>query len=301
MVDAVVAAEDAGIDELWLGDEGPSRDPFSVLAAAAQRTERITLGVSVTNPFLRHPAVTAATAMTLNELSGGRFVLGLGPGGGMALDPVGVVRDRPLTRTRDALRVIRAVAERRPTDGFSATVARHSRRTVASGDRRAAARSSTASRRSPPTACSSAASPDPCCRARSNGPAACGRSTSASTSTPSPTSASSSTCARRSSGRWPTLPRSPRDRLGIDASQLASAITCLQNGDDRLARQVVTDDVVGELVIVGDAAAVTAGLHGYISEFDPDAIGLLLHPDGDPVGAVMAAGDALRAVNPVSA
>ena len=59
-----VAAEEAGIDELWLGDEGPSRDPFSVLAAAAQRTDRITLGVSVTNPFLRHPAVTAATAMT---------------------------------------------------------------------------------------------------------------------------------------------------------------------------------------------------------------------------------------------
>ena len=36
LVDAIVAAEDAGIDELWLGDEGPSRDPFSVLAAAGR-------------------------------------------------------------------------------------------------------------------------------------------------------------------------------------------------------------------------------------------------------------------------
>ena len=206
-VDAVVAAEDAGIDELWLGDEGPGRDPFSVLAAAAQRTERITLGVSVTNPYLRHPAVTAATAMTVNELSGGRFVLGLGPGGGMALDPVGVVRERPLTRTRDALRVIRAVAGTTSDRRVLAAVARPPRSTAASGDRRArrevqSLRIGVRRRRLPRR--------HPAIRAaapRSNGPAACGRSTSASTSTPSPTSASSSTCARRSSGRWPTLPR----------------------------------------------------------------------------------------------
>ena len=53
-----------------------------------------------------------------------------------------------------------------------------------------------------------------------------------------------------------------RDRLGIDAVQLAAAITRLQDGDDGLARRVVTDDVVDELVVVGDAATVTAGSTG---------------------------------------
>ena len=271
-----------------------------MLAAAAQRTERITLGVSVTNPFLRHPAVTAATAMTLNELSGGRFVLGLGPGGGMALDPVGVVRDRPLTRTRDALRVIRAVAERRPTDGYqppSHGLPAAPLRVVigARGERfnRFASESADGVFLG---GIPRSVLPSTIEWARSVRPIDVGIHVN--------TVADERQLEHLRPALIWTLADAPaitRDRLGIDAVQLAAAITRLQNGDDRLARQVVTDDVVGELVIVGDAAAVTAGLHGYISEFDPDAIGLLLHPDGDPVGAVMAAGDALRAVNPVSA
>lgn len=112
------AAESAGLDELWLGDEGPARDPFALLAAAAVRTRRLRLGVGVTNPYLRHPAITAVSAMTVHELSGGRAVLGLGPGGGIALDPLGIVRERPLARTRETVRVVRAVASGTATDGY---------------------------------------------------------------------------------------------------------------------------------------------------------------------------------------
>jgi 5,10-methylenetetrahydromethanopterin reductase len=112
-------AEAAGLDEFWLGDEGPARDPFGLLSAAAVVTDRIHLGVAVTNPYLRHPAATAVAAMTLHELSGGRALLGIGPGGGIALDPVGIARERPLARTRDAVRVIRAVAWGAATDGFT--------------------------------------------------------------------------------------------------------------------------------------------------------------------------------------
>lgn len=111
-------AEALGLDELWLGDEGPARDPFAILSAAAGVTDRLRLGIAVTNPYLRHPASTAVAAMTLHELSGGRAILGIGPGGGIALNPVGVPRDRPLARTRDAVRIIRAVAAGRPTDGY---------------------------------------------------------------------------------------------------------------------------------------------------------------------------------------
>src|SRR5262249_3389871 len=111
-------AEALGLDELWLGDEGPARDPFAILAAAAIATRTLLPGVGVPNPYLPHPAGAASAAMTIHELSGGRFRLGIGPGGGIALGPVGVERARPLGRTRDAIRIIRAVANGRPTDGY---------------------------------------------------------------------------------------------------------------------------------------------------------------------------------------
>lgn len=118
LVGAAVLAERLGLDEFWVGDEGPARDPFGVLAGAAVRTEQIQLGVAVTNPYLRHPVTIAAEAMTVHELSGGRMTLGLGPGGRIALDPAGVPRDRPLATVRRALEVIRAVSHGRAADDY---------------------------------------------------------------------------------------------------------------------------------------------------------------------------------------
>jgi 5,10-methylenetetrahydromethanopterin reductase len=119
IVETIAAAEAYGLAEVWLGDEGPARDPFALLAAAALRTSTIRLGIAVTNPYLRHPATTAASALTVHELSGGRMVLGIGPGGGLALDPAGVPRHRPLDATRNAIRIMRAVANGQATDGYS--------------------------------------------------------------------------------------------------------------------------------------------------------------------------------------
>jgi 5,10-methylenetetrahydromethanopterin reductase len=110
--------EAAGIDDLWVGDEGPGRDPFALLAAAAAVTARLRLAVGVTNPYLRHPAITAVAAMTVHELSGGRAVLGLGPGGDVALAPLGIDRHSPLSECRRAVRIIRAVCRGEPTDGY---------------------------------------------------------------------------------------------------------------------------------------------------------------------------------------
>jgi 5,10-methylenetetrahydromethanopterin reductase len=119
LVDTFVAAEELGLDEVWIGDEGPAHaDPFAVLAAAAARTSRITLGIAITNAYLRHPAVTASAMATVAELSGRKAILGLGAGGGVALDPVGIARTEPLKRTRDALRVARAVVAGRATEGY---------------------------------------------------------------------------------------------------------------------------------------------------------------------------------------
>jgi 5,10-methylenetetrahydromethanopterin reductase len=118
-VQAAEHADEAGIDELWLGDEGPAREPFALLAAAAVRTQRLRLGVAVTNPYVRHAVITATSAMTVQELSGGRFTLGIGPGGNVALGPLGIERVKPLTETRRAVRLIRATVDGVATEGFS--------------------------------------------------------------------------------------------------------------------------------------------------------------------------------------
>jgi 5,10-methylenetetrahydromethanopterin reductase len=119
LVDLAVHAESLGVDELWLGDEGPARDPFVALGAIAARTSRLGLGIGVTNPYLRHPAITAVAAMTVHEASGGRAILGIGPGGAIALGPLGIARERPLAQTREAVRIIRAVTRGVATDGYA--------------------------------------------------------------------------------------------------------------------------------------------------------------------------------------
>jgi 5,10-methylenetetrahydromethanopterin reductase len=111
IVEAIEFAESARIDEVWLGDEGPSGwDPFAICAAAAMRTSRIILGVAVANPITRHPGATTLSAMTISELSYGRFRLAYGPGGSLPLDPFGLQVTAPVATLEWALRLSRSVA-----------------------------------------------------------------------------------------------------------------------------------------------------------------------------------------------
>jgi 5,10-methylenetetrahydromethanopterin reductase len=115
IVEAIEFAESARVDEVWLGDEGPSGwDPFAICAAAAMRTSRIILGVAVANPITRHPGVTTLNAMTISELSHGRFRLAYGPGGSLPLDPFGLQVTAPVATMEWALRLSRSVACREP-------------------------------------------------------------------------------------------------------------------------------------------------------------------------------------------
>ncbi len=73
--------ERMSFDELWLTDSSlHARNVYVYLALAARRTRNIQLGTAVTNPVSRHPAVTATAFATINELSDGRAVLGIGAG-----------------------------------------------------------------------------------------------------------------------------------------------------------------------------------------------------------------------------
>jgi 5,10-methylenetetrahydromethanopterin reductase len=78
---AAARAEAAGFDGLAVVDsQNLAGDPWVGLALAARETERLRLGTAVTNPVTRHPAVTAAAAVTLQAASADRFVLGIGRG-----------------------------------------------------------------------------------------------------------------------------------------------------------------------------------------------------------------------------
>ncbi len=99
-------AEELGYSHVWYTDVRLFRECYIGLAALAAHTTRIALGPGVTDPYSRHPAVTAATMATLNELCGGRAVLGLGVGG-TSFKELGITVSKPLAALREAVDVIR--------------------------------------------------------------------------------------------------------------------------------------------------------------------------------------------------
>jgi 5,10-methylenetetrahydromethanopterin reductase len=99
-------AEASGYDHLWLADERFFREVYASLALCAARTRRIRLGPCVTDPYSRHPALTAMAIATLDEIADGRAVLGIGAGiSGFA--ELGVQRERPAQAIREAIGLIR--------------------------------------------------------------------------------------------------------------------------------------------------------------------------------------------------
>ena len=119
LVDAVVRAEELGLDELWLADEGIAREPMTLLAAAARETSSIVLATGITSPLLRHPGAIAAAAATVDELSEGRIQLGLGVGGVKSLGPFGLSTERPVGVLKDALLTARAVLREEAAAGYT--------------------------------------------------------------------------------------------------------------------------------------------------------------------------------------
>jgi 5,10-methylenetetrahydromethanopterin reductase len=113
------AAEAAGFDQFWVSDDLFLRGAWPILTACALATERIQLGTCIVNPYTMHPAEIAMQAAALDELSGGRFLLGLGAGAADFLGWVGLPQERPLTRTAETLDVLRRLlaGERVEFDG----------------------------------------------------------------------------------------------------------------------------------------------------------------------------------------
>lgn len=107
MVDFVVEAEQLGLDQCWVAEAWGSDAP-SALGYLAARTERLLLGSGVMQIGIRSPVLVAQTAMTLANLSAGRFLLGLGASGPQVIEGLhGVAFEHPLTRMRETIEIIR--------------------------------------------------------------------------------------------------------------------------------------------------------------------------------------------------
>jgi F420-dependent oxidoreductase-like protein len=116
LIDLAVEAEGLGYDSAWTA-EAWGTDAVTVLAFLAARTSTLKLGSGIMQIPARTPAMTAMTAMTLDLLSDGRFLLGLGTSGpGVAEGWHGQEFGRPLARTREYVEVVRAALRRQPLD-----------------------------------------------------------------------------------------------------------------------------------------------------------------------------------------
>ncbi len=105
-----VTAEAAGFSDVWLPDHYFLRDVYAAQALIAVRTTRLRLATGIAAIQLRHPALIASSAATIAECSGGRAVIGIGPGGHEFASQFGMRPRSPLTMLREAVAIIRQLS-----------------------------------------------------------------------------------------------------------------------------------------------------------------------------------------------
>jgi F420-dependent oxidoreductase-like protein len=111
-LDMVKRAEALGFDSAWTA-EAYGNDAVTTATWVLANTTRIKAGTAIMQMPARTPAMTAMTAMTLDHLSGGRFILGLGPSGPQVAEGWhGMPYGKPLTRTREYIQIIRKILAR---------------------------------------------------------------------------------------------------------------------------------------------------------------------------------------------
>ena len=108
-LDLIKRAEELGFDSAWTA-EAYGNDAVTTATWVLANTTTLKVGTSIMQMPARQPAMAAMTAMTLDHLSGGRFILGLGPSGPQVVEGwYGVPYGKPLTRTREYIEIVRAI------------------------------------------------------------------------------------------------------------------------------------------------------------------------------------------------
>ncbi len=110
---AIAEAESLGVDSIWTA-EAYGSDCLTPLAWWGAATSRIKLGTAIVQMSARQPAATAMAAMTMDHLSGGRFILGLGVSGPQVVEGwYGMPFAKPLARTREYIGILRDIWARK--------------------------------------------------------------------------------------------------------------------------------------------------------------------------------------------
>src|SRR5689334_10896796 len=110
--DTIAEAEKLGLDSIWTA-EAYGSDCLTPLAGWGAKTERIKLGTAIVQMSARQPAATAMAAMTMDHLSGGRFILGLGVSGPQVVEGwYGMPFEKPLARSREYIGILRDIWKR---------------------------------------------------------------------------------------------------------------------------------------------------------------------------------------------
>jgi F420-dependent oxidoreductase-like protein len=111
--ESIAEAERLGFDSIWTA-EAYGSDCLTPLAWWGASTERLKLGTAIVQMSARQPAATAMAAMTLDHLSGGRFILGLGVSGPQVVEGwYGMEFAKPLARTREYIAILRDIWARK--------------------------------------------------------------------------------------------------------------------------------------------------------------------------------------------
>ncbi len=114
LCEKVQIAEAAGVHSAWV-PEAWGRDAFTILTLLADKTKRINLGTAIVNTYSRTPAALAQHFATLDELSGGRMLLGLGTSGPQVIEHFhGVAFQPPLQRMREYVEIINTLMKGEP-------------------------------------------------------------------------------------------------------------------------------------------------------------------------------------------
>jgi F420-dependent oxidoreductase-like protein len=114
LLDKVRIADEVGVHSVWV-PEAWGRDAFTPLALLADRTKNIQLGTAIVNIYSRTPAALAQHFATLDELSGGRMLIGLGTSGPQVIEHFhGVPFHPPLTRLKEYIEIINTLMRNEP-------------------------------------------------------------------------------------------------------------------------------------------------------------------------------------------
>jgi len=111
VIEAAIIAEQKGIGGAWAGDSNV-RDPTILLTGIAARTTKFIVGTSVLSIFARSPVATGCLAATLDDMSNGRFILGLGISNKLLASWYGSEWDAPIGRMKEYIEIVRKVFRR---------------------------------------------------------------------------------------------------------------------------------------------------------------------------------------------